>query len=104
MVMETENKNTIDMINGLAEIADYMQDEELTQALVFISKVIIKPDIPLQVATLEVVRLQAIAAKMAFRATWLTNVDKGDRAKKNIYYTAAESINDLVAALKYIIR
>lgn len=104
MVMETQNKNTIDMINGLAEIADYMQDEELTQALTFIAKVILKPDIPMQVATMEVVRLQAIAAKMAFRATWLTNVDKGDRAKKNIYYTAAESINDLVAALKYIIR
>jgi hypothetical protein len=104
MTMETENKNTIDMINGLAEIADYMEDEELTQALTFISKVILKPDIPLQVATLEVVRLQAIAAKMAFRATWLTNVDKGDRAKKNIYYTAAESINNLVAVLKYIIR
>jgi predicted S18 family serine protease len=104
MTMETENKNTIDMINGLAEIADYMQDEELTQALTFISKVILRKDVPMQVATLEVVRLQAIAAKMAFRATWLTNVDKGDRAKKNIYYTAAEAINDLVAALKYVIR
>ena len=92
------------MINGLAEIADYMQDEELTQALTFISKVILRKDVPMQVATLEVVRLQAIAAKMAFRATWLTNVDKGDRAKKNIYYTAAEAINDLVAALKYVIR
>ena len=96
--------STIDMINGLAEIADYMQDEELTQALVFISKVILRKDVPMQVATLEIVRLQAIAAKMAFRATWLTNVDKGDRAKKNIYYTAAEAINNLVAALKYIIR
>jgi hypothetical protein len=104
MTMETENKNTIDMINGLAEIADFMQDEELTQALTFISKVILRKDVPMQVATLEVVRLQAIAAKMAFRATWLTNVDKGDRAKKNIYYTAAEAINDLVAALKYVIR
>jgi predicted S18 family serine protease len=104
MTMEKENKNTIDMINGLAEIADYMQDEELTQALTFISKVILRKDVPMQVATLEVVRLQAIAAKMAFRATWLTNVDKGDRAKKNIYYTAAEAINDLVAALKYVIR
>lgn len=98
------DKTTIEMINGLAEIADYMQDEELTSALVFISKVILKKDVPMQVATLEIVRLQAIAAKMAFRATWLTNVEKGDRAKKNIYYTAAEAINDLVAALKYIIR
>jgi hypothetical protein len=98
------NVSTIDMINGLSEVADYMDDEELTSALVFISKVILKPDIPMSVVTLEIVRLQAIAAKMAFRATWLTNVEKGDRAKKNIYYTAAESINSLVAALKYIIR
>jgi predicted S18 family serine protease len=98
------NTPTIDMVNGLAEIADYMDDEELTQALAFIAKVIIKPDIPTQVATIEIVRLQAIAAKMAFKATWMANVDKSDRGKKNLYYTAAESINNLVSALKYITR
>ena len=95
---------TIDMVNGLTEIADYMKDEELTMALTMIAKLIIKPDVPLNVATVEIVRLQAIAAKMSFRATWMANVDKGDRAKKNIYFTAAESINNLVSALKYIIR
>lgn len=99
-----ENKTTIDMVNGLAEIADFMEDEELTTALTFIAKLIIKPDIPLNVATVEIVRLQAIAAKMAFKATWMVNVEKGDRAKKNIYFTAAEAINELVAALKYIAR
>lgn len=98
------NKNTLEMVNGLTEIADFMQDEELTTALTMIAKLIIKPDIPLNVASLEIVRLQAIAAKMAFRATWMTNVDKSDRGKKNIYYTAAEAINDLVSALKYIMR
>ena len=98
------NETTIDMVNGLAEIAEYMQDEELTQALTFIAKIIIKPDIPLNVATIEIVRLQAIAAKMAFKATWMANVDKSDRGKKNLYYTAAESINNLVSALKYITR
>jgi predicted S18 family serine protease len=101
--MEQE-KTTLESVNGLVEIADYMQDEELTQALTFIAKIIIKPDIPLNVATVEIVRLQAIAAKMAFKATWMTNVDKSDRGKKNIYYTAAESINNLVSALKYITR
>lgn len=100
----TEARTTIEMVNGLTEIADFMKDEELTTALTFIAKIIIKPDIPLNVATVEIVRLQAIAAKMAFKATWLTNVEKGDRAKKNIYYTAAESINQLVSALKYITR
>lgn len=97
-------KTTLDMVNGLTEIADYMQDEELTTALTFIAKVIIKPDIPTQVASIEIVRLQAIAAKMAFKATWMANVDKSDRGKKNLYYTAAESINNLVSALKYIMR
>lgn len=97
-------QTTIEMVNGLSEISEYMQDEELTQALTFVAKLIIKPDIPLQVATVEIVRLQAIATKMAFKATWLTNVDKTSREKKNIYYTAAESINNLVSALKYITR
>jgi hypothetical protein len=99
-----QSRTTLEMINGLSEISDHMQDQELTMALTMIAKLIIKPDIPPHVASLEIVRLQAIAAKMAFRATWMTNVDKSDRGKKNIYYTAAESINDLVSALKYIMR
>ena len=102
--MEEQNRTTIEQLNWVQEIADYMDDSDLSDALATIAKLIIKPDIPLQVATIEIVRLQAIAAKMSFRATWLTNVDKGDRAKKNIYYTAAEAINTLVSALKYIIR
>jgi len=104
MVDTKENKTTLEMINGLAEISDYMKDEDLNVALTMIAKLIIKPDIPINVATLEIVRLQAIAAKMSFRATWMANVDKGDRAAKNIYFTAASAINDLVAALKYITR
>jgi hypothetical protein len=101
---KSSEKTTLEMVNGLAEIAEFMEDEELTQALSFIAKLIIKPDIPTQVATIEIVRLQAIAAKMSFKATWMANVDKNNRAKKNIYYTAAESINSLVSALKYIMR
>jgi len=99
-----ENNTTIELVNGLSEVNEYMEDEELQHALVMISKLITKPDIPINVATVEIVRLQAIASKMAFRATWMANVDKGDRPKKNLYYTAAESINNLVSALKYITR
>jgi hypothetical protein len=104
--METieQPKTTLEMVNGLTEIADFMNDEELTTALTFIAKVILKPDVPLNVATVEIVRLQAIAAKMSLKATWMVNVEKGDRARKNIYFTAAQAINDLVSALKYITR
>ncbi len=95
---------TLDQLNDLSDIAEFMQDEDLTTALTMIAKLIIKPDIPIQVATLEIVRLQAIAAKLALKATWMANVDKSNRGKKNIYYTAAEAVNNLVSALKYITR
>ena len=95
---------TLEQLNDLSDIAEFMQDEDLTTALTMIAKLIIKPDIPIQVATLEIVRLQAIAGKLALKATWLANVDKSNRGKKNIYYTAAESVNNLVSALKYITR
>jgi hypothetical protein len=81
-----------------------MQDEELKVALEFIAKIILKPDIPLAVATVELVRLQAIAAKLSLRATWMANVDKTDRAKKNIYYTAAAEIDKLCSSLKYLVK
>lgn len=97
-------ETTLEHINGLAEIAEYMEDDELTAALTTVAKLIVKPDIPPHVASLEIVRLQAIAAKMSLKATWLANVDKSNRAKKNIYYTAAEAINNLVAALKYTMK
>lgn len=95
---------TLEQVNGLYDIAEYMDDAELTSALEFIAKVIMKPDIPPHVATVEIVRLQAIAAKLAMRATWMANVDKSDRAKKNLYYTAAAEIDKTVAALKFILK
>jgi hypothetical protein len=93
---------TLEQVNDLYEIAEYMDDPELTVALEFIAKVIFKPDVPLQVVTTELVRLQAIAAKMAMKATWMANVDKSDRAKKNLYYTAASEIDKVCATLKYL--
>jgi len=101
---EGTEQTTLEMINGLAEIAEFMEDEELNTALTMIAKLIIKPDIPAPVASIEIVRLQAIAGKLALKATWMANVDKNNRAKKNIYYTAAEAVNNLVSALKYIMR
>lgn len=101
---EGTGQTTLEMINGLAEISEFMEDEELNTALTMIAKLIIKPDIPAPVASIEIVRLQAIAGKLALKATWMANVDKNNRAKKNIYYTAAEAVNNLVSALKYIMR
>ena len=98
------DKTTLEAVNGLYKIADYMNDDELTKALEFIAKLILKPDIPFNVASVEIVRMQAIAAKLALEASWMTNVDKSDRSKKNLYYTAAAEIDKVVASLKYLVR
>ena len=95
---------TLEQVNDLYEISEYMNDPELTQALEFIAKVIFKPDVPPQVAIPELVRLQAIQMKLSLRATWLANVDKSDRAKKNLYYTAAESLQQFCQTLKYVVK
>jgi hypothetical protein len=47
---EGTGQTTLEMVNGLAEIAEFMEDEELTTALSMIAKLIIKPDIPAPVA------------------------------------------------------
>jgi hypothetical protein len=93
---------TLEQINDLYEISEYMQDPELTVALESIARLITRPDAVMSVATVELVRLQAIAAKMAFKATWMTNVDKSSREKKNIYYTAAAEIDKVCQSLKYL--
>lgn len=94
----------LEQINDLYEIAEYMNDSELRRALEFIAKVILKPDIPIEVVALEIVKLQAIAAKCAMRATYMANVDKSDRPRKNMYFTASAEIDKIVSALKYLIR
>jgi hypothetical protein len=104
MVENNESKTTLDMVNGLAEISEYMKDDELDTALTMIAKLILRPDIPINVATIEIVRLQAIAAKMSFKATWMANVEKNDRPAKNLYYTAAAEIDKIVNALKFLIK
>jgi hypothetical protein len=98
------DKTALEQINDLYEIAEFMQDKELEKALEFVAKIILKPDVPITVISIELVRMQAIAAKLALRATWMANVDKSDRAKKNLYYTAAEQINLICQTLKYSIR
>jgi streptomycin 6-kinase len=94
----------LNQVNGFNEISEHMQDEELTQTLALVAKLISKPDVPASVGVELIVKLQAYSAKFAMLASWYTNVKKDERAKKNIYFTAAEAIGDLVAALKYITR
>ena len=100
-------ETTVDLLNTVNEfneISEFMQDEELTQALVLIAKLMAKPDVPASVAAELIVKLQSYSAKFAMLASWYTNVKKDEKAKKNIYYSAKEATDRLVDALKYTAR
>jgi hypothetical protein len=101
--MET-TVDLLNQLNGFNEISEHMKDEELTQTLVLIAKLISKPDVPASVGVELIVKLQAYSAKFAMLASWYTNVKKDERAKKNIYYSAKEATDRLVDALKYAVR
>lgn len=94
----------LNKVNDFNDLSEYMQDEELTQTLILVAKLISKPDVPASVGVELIVKLQAYSAKFAMLASWYTNVKKDERAKKNIYYSAKEATDRLVDALKYAVR
>jgi hypothetical protein len=99
--------NTVDLLNSINEfneISEFMNDEELTKALVAVAKLIANPDVPPAKATLLIVQLQSYATKFAMLASWYSHVKKDERAKKNIYYSAKDTMERLVDALKYTVR
>lgn len=101
------SETTVEILNKISQfndISEYMQDEQLTETLVIISKLIANPDIPPAKLTVTITRLQAMSAKFAMLASWYSHVKKDDRAKKNIYYSIKEATDRLVDALKYSVR
>jgi hypothetical protein len=100
-------ETTVEILNKVSvlnDISEYMKDEELTNALVVVAKLISNPDIPPQKATLLITQLQAYSAKFGMLASWYSHVKKDERVKKNLYYSAREAIDKLVDALKYSVR
>ena len=95
---------TIDLVNEVnefVELNEFMEDEQLLDALAVVVKLMLSPDIPAQKAVSLIVQLEAYAAKFGMLASYYTNVKKGQTAKKNIYYSANKSMERLVDSLKY---
>jgi hypothetical protein len=104
--MET---NVIEQVNDITvfnDMSTIMQDPDLDEALALVIKLIARPDVPTAKAPELIIRLQAMSAKFAMLARYYTSFEKGPAAsqKKNTYYTAADSIDKLVSALKYTMK
>jgi hypothetical protein len=108
----TEDKNTLELISSITEfndLHDYMNDAQLDRALAVVVKLLVNPDVPAAKAPQLIIELQAMSTKFAMMASYYSTIakDKAGTAnnnKKNIYYSAKESIDKLVDALKYVVR
>lgn len=103
------DQNILEQISEVTEFNDiknFMQDANLDKALDLIIKIIAKPDIPPAAASIAIVELQALSAKFSILARYYTTLEKGEVAskKKNVYYTVSDSIDKLVASLKYMVK
>ena len=96
-----ENLNNV---GEFIELVEYMQDPEFTKSLEMIVKMISQPDVPPAKAAQLIVWCEATAAKFAMLASYHAHIDKSDRAKKNMYYTARDAMQRLADALKYALR
>lgn len=102
-------ETSLDYINKITEFNDiheFMNDEDLDEALAIVVKLLMKPDVPAIQAVSLITKLQAMSAKFQILATWYTTVAKGpsgsvNHTKKNVYYTMSDTIDKLVGALKY---
>lgn len=99
----------ISRVDEFLGMHDLFKDDDLDFALSRIVKIITKPDIPPQTAVNTIVQLEAIAAKLHLQACWYKNVDKPkvgtiEYQKKTMYFSFAESIRQLCAALKYVVK
>lgn len=97
----------IENIDVFKKLSDELEDDDLDRALMFVVKLIEKPDINPSAAAYAIVQLEAIAAKFGFAQVWYKTFGKAgtdERYKKDVYYTGRDAIRHLVDSLKYIIR
>lgn len=98
----------ISEITELNDTSDYMNDPQLDRALELTIKILMERGrMPQERIPAIIVELQALATVFAFKATYYMTIGKGgseESKKKNIYYTAKESITKLVDSMKYIAR
>jgi hypothetical protein len=106
------DKNTLELISDITEFNElhqFMNDEQLDKALAIVVKLLMNPDVPAAKAPNLIIELQAMSTKFAMMAAVYSTIakDKAGTAnnnKKNVYYSAKESIDKLVDALKYVVR
>lgn len=103
--MTTYADDPIGQHEQLVAVADLMNDDEFTDAVNEILRVMRRPDMLPQRASTLIQKLQATATLMGIRKQWYVaygpKTPEG-KFKKNMYFTIEERLDKMVDALKYM--
>ena len=105
MANEHDVPEKIITVYELNKINEELEDPEVTEVLVRLSKIIAKPNIPLNHALPLIVELEGYAFSFQLKSKYYMLIGKSQpnsAMKKNLYATLAKSTADLVAAVKYV--
>jgi hypothetical protein len=88
----------------LNKINDKLEDPNVTRVLLYVSKIMSKPNIPTNAAVEMIAELQTLAFEFHLKYKYYMLLGKGEddaALKKNLYASLKEATTDLVSALKY---
>lgn len=94
-------------VQDLVDLHEFMQDDELAEAMDLALKVIAKPDIPVSVARNALAKMQGYSLRFRMQAATYTYVKTGkagsvENVKKNVYFAISEHCNAMAQTLKYL--
>lgn len=96
-------------MQDLMDLYEFMDDEDLGEAMDLALKVLAKPDMPPAAAKIAMVRFQALAFKFKMMAQAYTTIKAGragsdNYQRKNIYYSANDICQEMTNTLKYLVK
>lgn len=109
----TSDYDILEQVEEFKAISEFMEDPALDEALAMVLNAISKPDVKFAEAAKIINKIQALATKFAFMATYYKTVGydgqtekekRTQRYKKDMYYTARDALDKLADAVKYVVR
>lgn len=99
----------ISKLQDLLDLAEFMHDEDLAEAMNLAVKCVAKPDMPPSVARSALLKMQGLAFQFRMQAATYTYIHKGkagtdENVKKNVYFAASEQCHELAQTLKYLVK
>lgn len=94
-------------VQDLIDLYEFIEDEDLAEAMELALNVIAKPDIPVSQARNALAMMQGYSLRFRMQAATYTYVKVGktgttENVKKNVYFAMAEQCHEMAQTLKYL--